>query len=382
MKHILIVDGYARQTLPMAEGFKAIGCQVTVVCFSKLDVGYLSRFPDFKVLLNAGQNDHAAQEQEVVALVRTGQYDLVIPMTDYSAIYLAKHKVELSKYAYVAVNDSVVFDLAINKLKTMEICEKAGIPAPRTLFSSDILRDVKDSHLRFPLVVKPKTACGSIGFNIVENYEHLESVITQYRQENGELFLQEYIPQDGPQYGAEVFRDRNGKFIFTLIDAKPRWFPLDGGSPTINVSIHHDQMKKMAEELLVAMDWHGYANIDFVVDRRDALPKILEVNARISAAVKLDFCCGINVAKIIHDDAFGEAAPQPDYADGVKTSCILTELLWFLKSKERFRQRPWFLNRRNTTDVIFSWKDWKPFWGFCLQSVKNYRKAMAKRKRH
>ena len=26
-------------------------------------------------------------------------------------------------------------------------------------------------------------------------------------------------------------------------------------------------------------------------------------------------------------------------------------------------------------------KDWKPFWGFCLLSVKNYRKAMAKRKR-
>ena len=381
MKRVLIIDGYARQSLPMAKGFHDIGCHVTVVCFSKLDVGYQSKYPDRKILLGCPKDDYPEQERQVTGLIRSGDYDLVVPMTDYSAIYLARNKEELSKYAYIAVNAPEVFDLAIDKFKTMKLCQQCQIPAPRTLFSNHILEDVQASGLQFPVVVKPKTACGSIGFSIIENFAHLKEVIENYNRENGELFVQEYIPQNGPQFGAEAFRDRNGKFIFTLIDEKPRWFPLDGGSPTINVSIHNEQMKSMAEQLLEAMHWHGYANIDFVLDARDGQPKILEVNARISAAVKLDFCCGINVAEIIHDDAFTEAKPSPEYADGVKTSCILTEILWFLKSRDRFRQKPIFLNRHNTTDVIFSWKDLKPFWGFCLQSVKNYRMAMRKRER-
>ena len=209
----------------------------------------------------------------------------------------------------------------------------------------------------------------------------MKKKILRYNMENGELFAQEFIPQDGSQYGAEVFRDKMGRFVFTLIDEKPRWFPLDGGSPTINVSIHNEEMKTIAEKLLTALNWHGYANIDFVVDSRDNQPKIIEINARISAAVKLEYCCGINVAKVIYADAFGETRIENDYLDGIKTSCILTELLWFTKSKERFHQKPMFFNRNNTTDVIFSWRDPMPFLVFCIQSILNYRKAMAKRKR-
>ena len=381
MKRVLIIDGYARQTLPMAKGFHDIGCHVTVVCFSKLDVGYQSKYPDRKILLGCPKDDYPEQERQVTGLIRSGDYDLVVPMTDYSAIYLAKNKRELSHYAYIAVNDWEIFELAIDKSKTMQTCESFQIPAPKTLFSQNILEEIDQSELQFPIVVKPKTACGSIGFNIIENYAHLKTVIENDKQENGEVFVQEYIPQKGPQYGAEAFRDRNGRFVFTLIEEKPRWFPLDGGSATMNVSIHNEQMKTMAEKLLTMMNWHGYANLDFVVDTRDNSPKIIEVNGRISAIVKLDFCCGINVAEIIYNDAFGEITQQLDYPDGVKVSCILTELLWFLKSKERFAQDSCFLNRRNTSDVIFTWKDLKPFGVFCLQSVLNYRKAMRKRER-
>ena len=62
MKRVLIIDGYARQTLPMAKGFHDIGCHVTVVCFSKLDVGYQSKYPDRKILLGCPKDDYPEQE--------------------------------------------------------------------------------------------------------------------------------------------------------------------------------------------------------------------------------------------------------------------------------------------------------------------------------
>jgi len=380
VKKVLIVDGYARQTLPITYGFCQIHCEVTIVCYSKSDVGYQTKYANH-ILLKCGKENYSEQEKLVCELIKSGDYDLVVPMTDYSAIYLAKNKAFLSKYAYLAINDPEVFNLAIDKTETMKLCLENHIPAPVTLITNEPTNELKEKNIQYPLVIKPKTACGSIGFSIINNEEHLTRILSSYDGSNGEIFIQEYIPQKGPQYGAEVYRNRDGSFAFTLIDEKPRWFPLDGGSPTINISVHNNEMKIISEKLLSAMNWHGYANIDFVFDCRDEIPKVLEINGRISAAVKLDFCCGINVAEIIYEDAFGTPKHCNDYKDGIKTSCFLTELLWFIKSPERFKQKPIFLNRKNTKDVIFSWGDLKPTIGFCLQSIRNYRHAMKKRER-
>ena len=381
-KRVLILDGYARQTMPMAKGFKQNDCEVTVACFSRLDVGYWSRWPDHKILMECAKTDYPKQYETVKAWLEEDKFDLVVPMTDYSATYLAKNKEYLSKYAYIAVNDWSVFELAIDKLKTMRICQDNGIPAPKTLFTENVKADIDNIDFQYPLVIKPRSACGSIGFNIVQDKEHLLRLLANDKNTNGPLFIQEYIPQKGSQYGAEAFRDRNGNFSFILIDEKPRWFPLDGGSPTINITIHNEQMETMTRKLLDAMNWNGYANIDFVLDERDDIPKIIEINGRISAAAMIDFKVSIDVAKVILENAFSEKITEyKTYPDNVKTSCILTEILWFTKSKERFKQKPSFLNRKKTSDVIFSWSDPLPFFVFCVQSAMNYRHAMEQRKR-
>lgn len=381
-KRVLILDGYARQTLPMARGFKKNGCDVAVACFSKLDVGYWTRWADKKILMKCDKTDYARQYEMVKGWLEEKMFDLVIPMTDYSATYLAKNKEYLSQFAYIVVNDWPVFNLAIDKLNTMRICQEKGIPAPKTLFTDNLKADIERIDFQYPLVIKPRSACGSIGFNIVKDKEHLLRLLENDENANGPMFVQEYIPQKGSQYGAEVFRDKNGKFSFVLIDEKPRWFPLDGGSPTINITIHNEKMASMSKRLLDAMNWNGYANIDFVLDERDNTPKIIEINARISAAALINFKAGIDVARVILENAFHEEVREYQaYPQNVKTSCILTEILWFIKSKDRFKQKPTFFNRRNTTDVIFSWSDPLPFMVFCIQSVKNYKHAMEQRKR-
>ena len=314
--------------------------------------------------------------------MESNQYDLIIPMNDYAAIYLADHKEHLKQFAHIVVNDLPIFKLAINKLNTMKLCEENGIPSPKTFFVENAEELLLRNDLMFPLVVKPQTACGSIGFNIVENKKHLIKVLNTDAG-NGPVFAQEYIPQDGPQYGAEAFRNKDGSYSFVLIDKKPRWFPLDGGSPTINVTMHDDTMADMARKLLEAMDWVGYANIDYVVDSRTNEPKIIEVNGRISAAVTIDEAAGINVAELICQNEFGDSATiYPDYKDDIRVSCILTEILWFIKSPDRKKNKPSMFYRKNTKDVIFRLNDPKPFFAFCVQSLKNYRHAMEQRKRN
>ncbi|MBR5192039.1 MAG: ATP-grasp domain-containing protein [Clostridia bacterium] len=382
-KKILIIDGYARQTLPMAKAFRKLGCKVTTLCFSKLDVGYATKYANKKILFGVEKENYDAQLAKVKEILKAEKYDMVVPMTDYSATYLSKNKEELSQYAYIAVNNWDVFKLAINKEETMKLCEENGLSAPKTLFSSSPLEDIQNSALRYPLVIKPKTACGSIGFSIIKDFEHLKKVVASYPEENGEYFIQEYIPQgDMSQYGAEVFRNRDGKYSSVLINEKPRWYPIDGGSPTINIVINNEAMEELSKNLLDKMNWEGYANIDFVIDERDGQPKILEVNARISAAVMLNYMAGVNVAKLLLENAFCDnVSVYNDFKKGVSISCCLTEFLWFVKSKKRFKSKPNILFKRRNKDVIFSFADPKPFFVFCIQSMKNYKTAMKKRKR-
>lgn len=382
-KKVVLIDGYARQVLPMAKAFKKLGCEVTILCFSKLDVGYATRYADRKILFGVDKEDYESQLEKVREILKTEKYDLVVPMTDYSATYLSKNKEELSNYSKIAVNDWDVFRLAIDKAETMKICLENNIGVPKTLFSDNPLNDIEKSDLKFPLVVKPKTACGSIGFNLVQNVQDLEKVLQNTPTENGEYFIQEFIPQgNNPQYCAEVYRDNNGDYPVCLIAEKPRWFPLDGGSATVNVTVHNEEMANMCKELLDKINWQGYANLDFVVDERDKKPKILEINARISAIVKIAFDAGYDISELLLNDAFDKANSEyKDYKDGICLSCCLTELLWFLKSKKRFKTKPRVFFKRHNKDVIFSFSDIKPFFAFCVQSVKNYRNAMKKRKR-
>lgn len=381
-KRILILDGYARQTLPMTKGFKEIGCHVTVAYFSKLDVGYASKHPDRKYKFNCHKEDYQKQYEIAKGLIESGEYDLVVPMTDYSAMYLAANKEYLSQYAYIAVNEAPIFDMAINKLNTMFVCEKNGIPAPRTLFTDNPLEDIKKSDLRFPLVVKPQTACGSIGFNIVTTIEHLQRVLKQYDNSNGALFVQECVPSGGNQYNVQMFLDKKGNRKAGIATQKVRWFPIDGGAATCVHTITNNELLLQCEKLLKTIGWNGYADIDLIEDVQDGEYKIIEINPRISANVKLCYAAGVNISQLIYENAFEDVVvAQTEYQIGKTMRCLLTDLLWFIKSKSRLASQPSWFSCKNTCDVIFSQDDLKPMFCFVVQSALNFGHAMKKRKR-
>lgn len=382
-KSVLLIDGYARQVLPMAKAFKTLNCKVTICCFSRLDVGYNTRYCDKRILFCSQKTDLEGQSKEVYSLLKSYKYDVVVPMTDYSATYLANNKKIYSDFAYIAVNDNDTFEYAINKKKTMKVCYENKIPCPKTILDDKSINEIELSSLEFPIVIKPQTACGSIGFNIINTKEQWSQYIAEYKGENGELFIQDFIPQgNNSQYGIEAFRTSNGEYASIVVNEKPRWFPIDGGSPTINISIHNEQMTDMAKKLLDTLDWDGYANIDFVMDARDDTPKLIEINGRISAAVKLNFILGVDIAKLILQNAFeNKITIYDDYCDNCSISCFLTEILWFIKSSNKWGNLREILSKRNNYDVIFSLDDSLPFFPFCVQSLMKYKKEMKKRKR-
>ena len=47
---VLLLEGFARQSMPMMEALHKNGYHVTTYNASKLDMGYVSRYPDKKII--------------------------------------------------------------------------------------------------------------------------------------------------------------------------------------------------------------------------------------------------------------------------------------------------------------------------------------------
>lgn len=377
---VLVIDGGSRQSLPIIRHFHEKGCIVTAYCSSRLDVGYNYRYADRKILRTIDYENEDLTWKGIYDEVKTGQYDLVIPMIDCFATILSKHKDELSKYATIYVNDWNIYSKAIDKLQTMSLCMDNNIPCPRTAIVKNA-DEIKEDEWTYPLVIKPRTGMGAKGFNVAHNRKELLEHFVLTEKKFGPSLIQEYIPQTGAQYQVELLIDKNGDCkAFVLMD-KVRWYPLIGGSSTMNVTLHDDKIKDICLKLMKAINWRGYASLDVIRDPRTGEAKIMEINPRMNGTAKICFECGVNLAEIILQDAFDDdVSDMQDYQDGIGLRYFHMDVLWFLKSKERFKCKPSWFSMKNTTDEIFEWRDLRPGIVFTLTSVKRLLSDGKKRK--
>ena len=171
---VLILEGYARQSLTLAKAFSKLGCFVTVLCGSRLDVCYWSRYVHKKILCVCNRERRKETEDQILMLLKTHDYDIVVPTVDFSAEILSRNKAEFSKYAKIASNDFDTYSIAGNKNETMKVCESIGVPHPRTIHSVSSLDMIEKSNIDFPVVIKPNIGYGAIGFKKIDTFEDLK----------------------------------------------------------------------------------------------------------------------------------------------------------------------------------------------------------------
>lgn len=376
---VLLIEGRARQVLPLAKSMNKLGAEVTTYNGSKLDPGYSSKYPHRKLIafFNAKQSEKSfkALKNEMEKY----HYDMVIPLNDDIAIQLSKHKEELSEYTTPIVEDWERFQFACDKLKTMEVCMQNGIPCPKTFTLLDEFLD-KESSVSYPLVVKPRTGQAAVGFHTSDTKEDVVDYFTKAEHKYGPMLIQEYIPQTDLQYKCEMYVDREGTLKASCVFAKNRWYPVDGGSSTLNTTVNRPDIEETCKKLLEQIGWRGYADIDLIQDPRDGMAKVMEINPRITGSVKICYAAGVNFSKLILQDYKGEEVEKAFNTNyGVQLRYMHTDILWFLKSKDRFRCNPSWFNFKNCVHQIFSWDDPWPAVTFTIQGFAKFIKDKKKR---
>ena len=256
-----------------------------------------------------------------------------------------------------------------------------GVPCTVTKREDEDLHEFV-ARVGFPIVAKPRMANGSRGLKIIRDEEKLNAMIADGTIVLDEYVIQEYVPQTGRQLNIHLFMDDEDRVCANLVTEKSRWYPVDGGASCLCRTMWNAAVAADCQKLLEAVHWRSYCEIEMIVDPRSGEAKVLEINGRASASIKIMELAGINVAKQMLQLALEKPVDRYERVrDDIRLRCVITDILWLLQAPDRFTRKPFWFSPVRTRDALFSFADPLPFFAYGLSKVPEYRKEMEKRKR-
>ena len=377
---VLVTDGGGKQTLAMVRGLRDLGCNITVLCSSKSDTCYVSNVPDDRIISPSLKMSDPDSLDRLLSILFTGKYDVLMPIGEMSTNFVTSHEDVLKQYVRLACAPRDAYIKAFNKQTTFDQAMISGIPCPYTRQSDQDVADfLKNVH--FPIIIKPRQGLGAIGFHKFETLEEFQTRLATSSFNPDDYVLQEFIPFD-KRIGTNVFVDSNGKICSAYAVDVLRWFPIDAGAGVLMQTVDAPDALQYAGKLLQDLGWQGFANVAFMLDNRTNSPKLLEINGRIPASIKIAYMCGYNISEQLLQLAYGEQVTQysKNTAFGMYLRHFDTDLAWFFKSQDRFRCKPSWFSWKNTEEILYSKDDKKPFFAQLFHKVFRYRKIMEKKK--
>ena len=378
MKKVLILDGGAAHAMAIAECLKKTGYWVAVLCGQKNEYGYHTKFADEHYL---GVDSHEAEYAKfMLAFLQAHHFDVLIPTSDTSAEFMSFHKEELRLLTGVLMPDRPVFEKGYEKNNLMTVCREHGFPHPKTVDLRGIDLSVAQAvdvlrSFPYPGLLKPNLTSGGRGMTLVHSLDELKTVYPAIHEQYGECHLQQFIKAGGRQMKVQVMTDAKGTPRYSSVIWKQRYYPVHGGSSCCNVTIEQPKIAAVCCEVLKTIGWVGFADFDLIENPETGELLIMEINPRIPACVRSAFKSGMDYATMIADVTLGQPLREYRYEGGKRLRHLGFDVLWFLKSSERFKAKPsWF--RFFGKDLYY--QDWirGDFWAFFWGTWGNFKKQM------
>lgn len=323
-------------------------------------------------------SDIDSASEQVYSILEKEKYNVLIPMVDKNVSFLSENKLFIEdkfgcRCACVGYD---VLKIVEDKHLFMEFCQCNGIPHPETcVISEDCCAEAADK-VGFPALIKPDFSIGARGITLVNSAEELKEKFSKIKAVYGECTLQEYIDNKEYYYNVMLYRNAEGQFLAYTIIKIVRMYPINAGSSTCCISVEDRELLQICKDCLDKLNWVGMADFD-VLQRPDNKEfKIIEINARVPASLKGSLASGVNFSEVITKDIMAEPVPEYNYQTGKILRYLGTDILWFLKSKNRFKAAPsWFYFFGNSISYQDIYKDdFTTWWTWLAGGLKKFGK--------
>jgi D-aspartate ligase len=358
--------------LPIVRSLGRAGVDVRLLCWPQASPAasrYGRRLPA----------DGAGPQQEAWAAYLLGpaaealRGAVLLACSDDAIEFLLEHREALAERYLLDVCDPTAQRAMLDKLATYRAAHEAGIPTPR-FWPADgedqILAHA--GEYSFPLMIKPLYAhqfkewfAGKylMARDMAELLEHCRAT----QRHRVEVVLLEVIPgPDDLLCSYYTYLDDAGEPHFHFTKRIIRRYPEREGFGCYHITDWNPEVAELGLRLFKHAGLRGVANVEFKRDPRDGVLKLIECNARFTAANVLLTASGIDLGAYVYRRLAGlQQAPlgDVDYRKGMRLWYPVDDFLAFLELHRggRLGTGAWLCDIAHRQVLpVFAWDDPMP----------------------
>jgi D-aspartate ligase len=214
----------------------------------------------------------------------------------------------------------------LDKARTYELAAEAGVPHPRWTIAAGEL-DARAAGIGFPCAVKPlhshlfrRHYGGMVKVLEAADQQELDAALARMRWVGVEAMVTEIVPGPEDRYTSYyTYVDDDGRPLLDFTKRKLRQWPVRFGYACYQVTNRDDEVIDLGRRFVARAGLRGLANVEFKRDGRDGVFRMIECNARLTAANELVRASGLDLAVLAYARAAGLPDPPLDgYVEGVR----------------------------------------------------------------
>lgn len=339
MYKVLITNAEYEHTLSIIRSMAKGGINIIAASRYRLAPSFYSRYVKKSYLYTPPLKNQEKFISDLIKIIKKEKPDVLLPVGTESTLIVSKYKDKLKNLIKIPFSNYSQMIKAHNKFQAMKLAEEVKVPHPRTfVIDSTKFLDKIINELGFPLMVKARLGTGLFARanskqELIERIKEIGSEDSSEGIVEGKNpIIQEFIP--GEIHDACVLLNY-GKLRAALTQKRIRTFPIDGGPGILNETTDEPKLIDYANRLLSKINYHGVAQVEFIIDKRDNQSKLIEINPKIWGTTSLSIVAGINFPLLACKMAMeGDIEPIWKYRVGVRYKRTFPNLIPYLKQSK------------------------------------------------
>jgi D-aspartate ligase len=324
-----------------------------------------ARFSRYCTAIKVEPDEDSAWLKAVTGVVARYDRPVLLPSNDRYTDLLARHQDVLRSKARFHWVPPESLDVVLDKTRIAEVVRGAGLPVPRTHRPQGSDRELQAEAAAFvyPCLVKPITTfrAGLPGGLKALTCASADELLALYRGSPdllGTTFWQEIIEGgDDTIYQGTALVTQSGEITGMACVRKIRQFVPGYGITSFGRTEWNETVVDQTTRLVRALDWRGFASVEFKRSVRDDRFYFIEMNPRLPWYNVLFVDSGLNLPYLAWCDLTGAKAPQMQQREGVGWISLASDVasFWQRRSVGTLSAGAWLESLADARS--FSWYD-------------------------
>lgn len=241
---------------------------------------------------------------------------VLFPSNDEWVFAVSRHRDRLEKYYHFPFSPLEIVESVLNKKKLYQTAERLGVPIPKTWYPDEWMDiEAEAKKVTYPCILKPveqRSFYDAFSAKVLEAHTPNEVIQLLKKVYPHSVVIQEIVPAGLSNYVSLCsYMRSNGEMVAGFVGRKLEQYPPDFGTGCLVKSEDLPDLAELGANILRTLAYYGISESEFILDHRDGVYKLLDINTRTWKWIGLPIACGWNLPLYAYEEANGSPLTLP-----------------------------------------------------------------------